>query len=255
MLKKHSFKCKSLAAVTTIFCLAIVLLGLQGCVSPTSYNQVLEEKNICVSENANLKTQIVQRDVALNTLKQERDSAGAAAANLQGQNQQLAQMLAEERRQADEAKSAYGNLVNNLKESLAANEIDVQLMKSGVTVSLPGEVVFDSGSAQLSAKGTKILTAISSDLKDLPYQTLVAGFTDNSQIGGKLQEKYPTNWELAGARAASVVRLLEANGVSSDRLVALSFGEYRSVADNDSVEGRKLNRRIEIRLRPVEFSD
>ena len=255
MLKGHMSKSQSQAAVITIFCLAIVLPGLQGCVSPTAYNKVVEEKNICVSENANLKTQIVQRDVALNTLKQERDSAGAAAANLQGQNQQLAKMLAEERRQADEAKAAYGNIVSHLKDSLVANEIDVQLMKSGVTVSLPGEVVFDPGSAQLSAQGTKILTEIAANLKDLPYQTLVAGFTDNSPIGSKLQDRYPTNWELAGARAASVVRLLEAHGVNSERLIALSFGEHRAIADNNSAEGRKQNRRIEIRLRPIEFTN
>ena len=255
MCKNYLSKRQPLIHMFSTLCLAILFLGLQGCISPSTHQNVVDQRDQCVSENATLKTQIIQRNVAINTLRQERDSVGAAAANLQGQNQRLAQILVEERQQAAQAEQAYSNLIDHMKESIVTNKINVQLMKSGVTVSLPNEVLFDSGSASLSAEGNQILAAIAAELKDLPYQTLVAGFTDNSQIGATLQERYPTNWELAGARAACVVRLLETNGVNSERLVALSFGEHRAVADNDSTAGRQKNRRIEIRLRPVDFSD
>ena len=80
----------------------------------------------------------------------------------------------------------------------------------------------------------------------------MAGFTDNIPIRGSLTKKFPTNWELAGARAASVVRLLEKEGVDKLKLTAVSYGENQPVASNDTPEGRSQNRRIEIRMRPVE---
>ena len=73
-------------------------------------------------------------------------------------------------------------------------------------------------------------------------------------ISAKLKEKYPSNWELAGARSARVVRLLEEEGVASVQLISLSFGENHPVESNDTEEGRSRNRRIEIILRPVAMS-
>ena len=78
------------------------------------------------------------------------------------------------------------------------------------------------------------------------------GFTDNVPIRGNLAKRYPTNWELAGARAASVVRLLESTGIDSTKLIASSYGDNFPVASNDTEEGRAQNRRIEIRLRPLQ---
>ena len=117
---------------------------------------------------------------------------------------------------------------------------------------MPGEVLFGSGSTTLTDSGREMLLKVGAKLKDTSYQTVVAGFTDDVPIGGALAQKYPSNWELAGARAARVVRLLEAGGVPNERLVSVSFGENQPVASNDSEEGRAQNRRIEIRLRPVE---
>ena len=74
--------------------------------------------------------------------------------------------------------------------------------------------------------------------------------TDNIAVGPRLKQRYPTNWELAGARAASVVRLLSESGVANDRLSAVSFGPFYPVESNDTSAGRARNRRIEIRLLP-----
>ena len=72
-----------------------------------------------------------------------------------------------------------------------------------------------------------------------------------ASVGPVLAQRYPTNWELAAARATSVVRVMEAEGIPAEQLVAISFGETHSVASNDTEEGRAQNRRIEVRLRPV----
>ena len=76
----------------------------------------------------------------------------------------------------------------------------------------------------------------------------VEGHTDNSPIGARLSESYPSNWELSVARAAAAVRFLTEKGVDSDRLAAVGYGDTRPVASNDTPTGRELNRRVELIL-------
>ncbi|MCG6969635.1 MAG: OmpA family protein [Gammaproteobacteria bacterium] len=146
----------------------------------------------------------------------------------------------------------YDQLVGELKNELEANQVKVKEMKDGINVNLSEEILFPSGSAQLNQSGQEVITRVSKKLAGKEYQIIVVGFTDNIPIRGNLAKRYPTNWELAGARAASVVRLLESTGVESQKLVATSYGENFPVASNETEEGRAQNRRIEIRLRPVE---
>ncbi len=224
-----------------VFILGLALLALQGCVSSSTHQAIVEKNMILSEENAELARKL--------------EAYSNSSAALQSDNSRLQLALKEEQQRAALASHTYNTIVDHLQESVAASQITVQLMKSGVTVSLPSEVVFASGSAQLSAEGTEVLQKIAAELQGLPYQTLVAGFTDNQPIGPSLKEKYPSNWELAGARAAAVVRLLEENNIPSERLIALSFGDNSPIASNDTPEGRAKNRRIEIRLRPVEYSE
>ena len=89
------------------------------------------------------------------------------------------------------------------------------------------------------------------ELAEIPFQIAVLGYTDDVPIGASLTARYPSNWELAGARAASVVRVMEGAGVDPERLVAVSFGANDPVASNETPDGRAQNRRIDIRLRPI----
>ncbi len=146
----------------------------------------------------------------------------------------------------------YDDLVKELSSELDAKSIKIKEMKDGVNVNLAEDILFPSGSATLNESGQKVIKKVSGKLKDIPHQVIVAGFTDNIPIRGSLTKIFPTNWELAGARAASVVRLLEEQGIDNKKLTAVSFGENQPVASNDTADGRSQNRRIEIRLRPVE---
>ena len=146
----------------------------------------------------------------------------------------------------------YDDLVKELSSELDAQTIKIKEMKDGVSVNLSEDILFSSGSATLNESGEKVIIKVSEKLKDIPHQVIVAGFTDNIPIRGSLTKVFPTNWELAGARAASVVRLLEKQGVDNAKLTAVSYGENQPVASNDTADGRSQNRRIEIRLRPVE---
>ena len=146
----------------------------------------------------------------------------------------------------------YDDLVKELSSELDAQTIKIKEMKDGVNVNLSEAILFSSGSATLNKSGQAVIIKVSEKLKGIPHQVIVAGFTDNIPIRGSLTQKFPTNWELAGARAASVVRLLEKQGVDQSKLTAVSYGENQPVASNDTAEGRSQNRRIEIRMRPVE---
>ena len=146
----------------------------------------------------------------------------------------------------------YDQLVGELKNEVAAKQVKVKEMKDGINVNLSEDILFPSGSADLNKSGQEVITRVSNKLAGKEYQIIVVGFTDNVPIRGNLAKRYPTNWELAGARAASVVRLLESTGIDSTKLIASSYGDNFPVASNDTEEGRAQNRRIEIRLRPLQ---
>ncbi len=164
------------------------------------------------------------------------------------QSQEQLRIAAE--REAETLK-LYDDLVGELNTELQANQIKIEQMKDGLVVNLTESILFPSGSASLNKKGISVITKVSDKLQSVKYQIVVAGFTDDIPISGSLTKRYPTNWELAGARAASVVRLLEKNGLDQDKLVAVSYGEAQPIAPNDTAEGRSKNRRIEIRLKPT----
>ncbi|MFV2057943.1 MAG: OmpA family protein [Thiohalomonadales bacterium] len=145
----------------------------------------------------------------------------------------------------------YDDLVGELKDELQSNEVKIKQLEDGLSLNLSDDILFSSGSAKLNKRGAEVIKKVSERLTNNKYVVIVAGYTDNLPIHGTLIKKFPSNWELAAARAASVVRLLEKHGVNSSKLRAVSYGENRPVAPNDSNEGRSLNRRIEIQLKAV----
>jgi chemotaxis protein MotB len=145
-------------------------------------------------------------------------------------------------------RETYAGLVADLEAEVATGQIEIQQLREGLRLNLTQEVLFSSGSAEVNASGRAVLAKVAERVREIPHGVEVQGHTDNVPIHSK---RYPTNWELAGARASRVVRFLEEHGVAPDRLWAVSHGEYAPVAPNDSEAGRAKNRRIEITLKPV----
>jgi chemotaxis protein MotB len=117
-----------------------------------------------------------------------------------------------------------------------------------MVVQIGTDILFPSGSAELSKEGQAALPrvgAVLAQLKDNEYQ--VEGHTDNVPIK---TSKYPSNWELAAARAITVVKTLNAAGVPSNQVSAASYAEYKPAATNETPEGKQANRRIEIVVVP-----
>jgi len=198
-------------------------------------SEALEKSNLTL----NMKNE--ELEMTINELRAKSEALESTTEQLESASKKL-----------NKNRELYNNLVADLQGELSANQIKIKEMKDGINLNLAQEILFDSGSANLNESGQEVITKVSEQLKDIAYNTIVAGFTDNVPIKGGLASKYPTNWELAGARAASVVKLLESNGVTSDKLRAVSFGENQPVASNDTPDGKALNRRIEILLKPIE---
>jgi chemotaxis protein MotB len=96
-----------------------------------------------------------------------------------------------------------------------------------------------------------VLEKVASELAKSPNRIVVEGHSDDVPITGSLKRRYPTNWELAAARACRVVRLFQDAGIAGERLHAVSAGPFQPEASNESAKGRSINRRIEIRLLPA----
>lgn len=143
-------------------------------------------------------------------------------------------------------------LTNNLTRSLSREElkeVDIQVLKGVVYISLADNMLYKSGSYEINSRARETLGKIAkiiTDYKD--YDVLVEGNTDTVPIS---KTNIRNNWDLSCLRASSVVQYLQENfGVNPSRLTAGGRGEYNPVADNDSEVGRQRNRRTQIIVTP-----
>lgn len=115
----------------------------------------------------------------------------------------------------------------------------------GITIEINASVLFSPGEALLAPGAASALSAVARILAPTDFPIIVEGHTDPLPIS-TLQ--FPSNWELSGARASSVVRLFIDSGVIAGRLTATGYADQRPVADNATVEGRGRNRRVAITI-------
>jgi len=231
--------------------LSSIAILLAGCVSQGSYDAVVQERDQLVEKNRALEGDLQQaqdqKDAVTKDLQAAKDRINATNRVIVASYGKLV----DARAKVMTTQELYDNLVNKLSAEVQSQQLTIEQMQTGVKVNLPEAVLFDSGSAQVKATGKTVLNKVAKELVDVPFQTIVGGFTDNVPISARLADKFPSNWDLAAARATSVVRLMESSGVPKARMVAVSLGENQPIASNDTDEGRAQNRRIEIRLRPV----
>lgn len=150
-----------------------------------------------------------------------------------------------------EQSDAYARMQEAMKSELASKQVAIRELEGKLTLTMVESILFDSGKAEVKKEGIEALQKVADVLRKTSDQDIVvAGYTDNVPIKGKLVKVYPSNWELSAARAISVVKILTAHGVDPKLISAAGYGEYRPVADNDTPEGRAKNRRMEIILMP-----
>lgn len=141
----------------------------------------------------------------------------------------------------------------SLKEQIAQRDVKIEEIEGKLKVTFIDKILFDSGSTRIKDKGQEVLLTLAESLIASTNNTIVVeGHTDDVDIGWPLRERFPSNWELSTARAASVVRFLqEQANIKPERLTATGYSFHRPIAANDTIESRSQNRRIEIILIPM----
>ena len=143
-------------------------------------------------------------------------------------------------------------MINNLTRSLTRDEmkdLDIQVLKGVVYISLDDKMLYRSGSYEVSDQAGEILSKIAKIIMDYKdYDVLVEGNTDTDPIS---RPNIRNNWDLSALRASSVVQVLQNHyGIDPKRLTAGGRGEYNPVASNSTPEGKSRNRRTQIIITP-----
>jgi len=132
-------------------------------------------------------------------------------------------------------------LHSTLEDMLENEDVTIKQGDDWLELEMKSNVLFYSGEARLEEKAIPIIGKVAEILRSSSNLVQVEGFTDNNPIN---TPRFPSNWELSAARAASVVNLLDRYGLNPERMSAIGYGEFKPVADNDTEAGRQKNRRV-----------
>lgn len=264
----EEFKKKSAAEIEALqqdkARLANELLEAQSAATKTQQTlDELQQQTVALQrEHDLLQTKADELQGKAATLQKEREQLMIATGDQESQLKQVESEKArlEQERLAKEAEiqrltQTHDDLTKQLQAEIAKGNIKIQQVRDKLTINMLEQVLFDSGQARIKPAGLKVLKQVSDILKTVnDKQIRIEGHTDNVPIGAKLQVRFPTNWELATARATSVVRyLIDEGGVAPAKLSAIGFADTHPIANNDTEQGRAANRRIEIVLFPKDL--
>lgn len=241
-----------------------------ACVTRGTHDRVVDERDGLAQDKRRLEERVRMLEASTESLDAERvalieemellrqtqEALDADVRRLREAERELSESLARREQElastsqeVDRLKSTYEGLVSDLESEVAAGQIAIEQLRDGLRLDLKEDVLFASGSADVNAHGKSVLGKVAERVKSVPHRIEVGGHTDDVPIR---TARFPSNWELASARATGVVRILAQQGVDATRLSAVSFAEFAPVAENDSPQGRARNRRIEITLKPVD---
>jgi chemotaxis protein MotB len=155
--------------------------------------------------------------------------------------------LVDERGELGAELAEFKQMTRELSRMIDSGRLQVSFRRGRMVVELKAQVLFPSGSADLTAGGKDALKEVAKSLRGFKGRHfIVAGHTDNIPVSGPFEN----NWALSSARALNVTGALIRAGLRPQQLVAAGYGEYDPIARNNSEAGRQANRRIEIILEP-----
>jgi len=171
---------------------------------------------------------------------------------LKRQQMELLQETELTKTELDRMKSTYDALISDLKQQITNKEVTIEKFQKRISVTFVDRILFDFGKASISPEGRSVLKKVGNILKGVKDRTIrVVGHTDDVPISPEFRWKFPSNWELSAARAASVVRYFQKEiGLDPRNLEAVGRAFYDPVASNDTPEGRAQNRRVNIIIGP-----
>ncbi|QIL41454.1 OmpA family protein [Pedobacter sp. HDW13] len=212
----------------------------------TSRVKSLEEQ--IASERSNVKALQDALNKCLNSSNQGNVNISKLVDEINSSNKYIKQLV----NAKNKSDSLNMVLTNNLTRSLSREElgdVDVQVLKGVVYISLADNMLYKSGSYEVSDKAGETLSKIAKIIKDYDtYDVLIEGNTDNVPIA---QTNIRNNWDLSALRASSVVQVLQTKyAVDPKRLTAGGRGEFNPIADNSTAGGKAKNRRTQIIITP-----
>lgn len=231
----------------------VILTICYGCVSNSQFELIQTENELLSIELGESEISAVQCNREKAELMKKIKDKQNETVTLSRRIEELEKLIIEK----DTAISIQGTFIrlfddskktlqNSIKEQLSTQNIEFSSKFTPKKIVLINNLIFESGSADLSASGKDLLRNLKEFVQEEYFsQIYVTGHTDD--IPMKPNAIYPTNWELSAARATSVVRFLhESAGVDPERLSARGLGQYHPIASNKTDDGRRQNRRIEI---------
>ncbi len=259
-------------------------LLLSGCVSKKAYSELQTNYKTLQGEHATLQNDYNDAKVKIAEYTSDSKSLAARLAEEQARNKEMKEAYSQLQtsyqsnvqqgnvnisklvdeinasnkfiKQLVDAKSKSDSLnqalTNKLTRSLTQsemNDVDVQVLKGVVYISLADNMLYKSGSYEIGERASETLSKIAKIIKDYKdYDVLIEGNTDNVPIS---QKNIRNNWDLSALRASSVVQALQNQyGVDPKRLTAGGRGEYNPVATNTTEKGKQMNRRTQIIITP-----
>lgn len=219
-------------------------------------DETLAELNIAEVElmrrEANLDEAVAERETVVDEYRQAREELALQQARSDNYSETISELEARLNRetQAMDALQSQLQSLSNERQTL------VSRLEDGTTViKLPENIVFASGSASIGEAGRETLQLLADALVSFPDHLIsIQGHSDGRPISPSLQEKYPSNWELSTARAASAVQVLSQSGIDSDRMQAVGYADTRPLVEETDEQSRRANRRIEVLLYPNQFT-
>ena len=253
-------------------------LLMTGCASKKDLQNCQSENQRLSSEYQNAKETIAANNARIKSLEDQLAQAKASAAALQGsldkslnnansnninisklvdqinESNQYIRHLVEVKTKSDSLNLV---LTNNLTRSLSKEElkeVDVQVLKGVVYISLADNMLYKSGSYEVNDRAEQTLSKIARIITDYrDYDVLIEGNTDNVPVNAQSEKmkNIRNNWDLSCLRASSVAQYLQTRfGVDPKRLTAGGRGEFNPLATNDTELGKQRNRRTQIIITP-----
>jgi chemotaxis protein MotB len=196
----------------------------------------------CVSNSKHEKAMLEKQNEIDGLQKVQTELKGSLEDVKKAYNEMLARRAEEQKRIKE-----FSDLTAKFQQFIDAGTLKVKIVDGKMVVSLGSDILFPSGSAQLSEKGIETIKSVTKQFASIQGRDFqVEGHTDNIPIKS---ENY-TNWDLATARALAVLKLMVANGMPAKRISAAGFAETKPIANNATTEGKAQNRRIEIVVVP-----
>ena len=213
-------------------------------------DQQIKDLNIQIADFKNLRDKQLDQVGNLTVLsKAANDNINKTLLQMANKDQYIYRLMAA-RTKADSINLALAvNLTSVLRNGIEDKDVEIKVDKTVVFINISDKMLFSTGNTKISPKANIVLEKIALIIKSRPeLEVMVEGYTDNVAIKTACIDD---NWDLSAKRATSVVRMMQQNyKIDPNKLIAAGRGEYNTLENNSTADGRSKNRRTRIILMP-----